>query len=675
MEGDPGIGKTRLLSELAASAGLRDFTVLDGSASELERDLPFWLFVDALDEYVAGLDPQLVAGLPAHTLDELALVLPGLSAAGDGGPVLQDERYRAHRAVRSLLERLAVRKPAVLILDDVHWADAGSVELLSTLVRSPPAAPILLVIAARPRQLQGRLLAAIERADRHNGLVRLTLEGLSREASADLLGGDIDAARRDALYLETGGNPFYLQQLARAGRSDGAPPSAWAESALGEIGVPPAVIAALAEELSLLSADALVLLRGAAVAGDPFEADLAAAAADADPDQAVGEPLDGLLDVGLVRSTDVPRRFRFRHPLVRRAVYESAPAGWRLGAHDRVARALQARGARASARAHHVEFAAHHGDEEAVAVLTEAAAASVLRAPASAASWYSAALRILPDDAPPTRRVELLVARARALAAQGLLAESHEDLLKCLDLLPPEARTLRVQIATACAGVERLLGRHEEAHARLLDTLDALGEPDTADAAALMIELAIDGLFRSEPEAVGDWSARARAIAQTLGDRPLIAASSAMLTLAHAVADGSPRARPRTRRRPRWSARCPTTSSRPGSSSGVPHVGGDLPGPLRRRRRPRRASTPPGTRRRAPAPDAAARTRRRPHAARAPRCGCSHPRRRCRGGAPGGGHPGGGVVAAEPRTAGGPRGRSGRRRRDGRGGARADPAP
>ena len=96
--------------------------------------------------------------------------------------------------------------------------------------------------------------------------------------------------------------------------------------------------------------------------------------------------------------TDVPRRFRFRHPLVRRAVYESAPGGWLLGAHERCARLLAERGAAPAARAHHVEFAARHGDMAAVAVLREAGTAAILRAPTSAARWFSAALRLMPDD-------------------------------------------------------------------------------------------------------------------------------------------------------------------------------------------------------------------------------------------------------------------------------------
>ena len=536
VQGEPGIGKTRVLAEVAARADARGYTVLTGSASELERDLPFWVFVDALDEYVAGLDPQLVASLRGDVRAELAQVLPALADhAGDGGPVLQDERYRAHRAVRELLERLAVRRPLVLALDDVHWADPASVELLAALLRGPPDAAVLLVVASRPRQLPERLAAALHRADRQGVVTRIELAGLVPEAAAELLGEPVGHARADALYADSGGNPFYLQQLARAdgASGDGA---RLAGAGLEEVGVPPAVIASLAEELGLLSDDTRVVLRGAAVSGDPFEPDLAAAAADVG-DAIAMDAFDELLDLGLIRATHVPRRFRFRHPLVRRAVYESAPGGWRLGAHERCATVLAARSAPAIGRARHVEHSARHGDLDAVAVLAEAGTSALLRAPASAARWFGAALRLMSESAPAELRVELLLARARALAAEGRLAESHADLLACLALVPDDATGLTVQLTTTCASVERLLGRHDEAHARLRASLDRLQDASAPDAIALMIELALDALLRAEPDGVCEWAERALTAAREIGDGPLTAGAWAILALGHAVAE------------------------------------------------------------------------------------------------------------------------------------------
>ena len=165
--GAPGIGKTRLLAELAARADAQGCLVLSGSASELERDLPFSVFVDALDEYVRSLDPASVERLDEDVRTELAHVFPSLSAlAGAHDVAVQHERYRSHRAVRALLEQLAFVRPLVLVLDDLHWADAASVELLGALLRRPPAATVLTALAHRPRGMPERLSTALERANR-----------------------------------------------------------------------------------------------------------------------------------------------------------------------------------------------------------------------------------------------------------------------------------------------------------------------------------------------------------------------------------------------------------------------------------------------------------------------------------------------------------------------------
>ena len=101
-----------------------------------------------------------------------------------------------------------------------------------------------------------------------------------------------------------------------------------------------------------------------------------------------------------MRPGDDARAFRFRHPLVLRAVYDGAPPAWRLGAHERVAGVLAARGAAPGVRAYHVEQYARPGDEDAIALLGEAAASAAATAPATAARWYGAAVRLLPDDDP-----------------------------------------------------------------------------------------------------------------------------------------------------------------------------------------------------------------------------------------------------------------------------------
>ena len=536
--GEPGIGKTRLLAELVARADGRGQLALYGSASELERDLPFWVFVDALDEYVAGLPPHRLEALGDDVRSELALVLPTFARHEPAREAaFQHERYRSHRAVRELLERLTASGPLVLVLDDLHWADSGSVELVGALLRRPPAAAVLVALAVRPRQAPERVAAALERAHRVGTLLRVEVGALTRGEARELLGDAIEGAAATALYEESGGNPFYLEQLARSlalERKAGAP-----ELSPGDLDVPPAVAAALAEELALLSDGARGVLEAAAVAGDPFEPELAAAA-EATSETSVLEALDELLQLGLVRETEVPRRFRFRHPLIRRAVYESTPGGWRLGAHARCAEALSARGASAVERANHVERSARRGDAAAVATLREAGDAMAQRAPASAATWFGHALRLLPDSSPADARVELLLSRARALVATGQFADGHAALLESVALVPADAVALRVRLTTACAGVEHLLGRHEQAHARLASAMDSLRDPASREAAALMIELAMDGFSRMDYELMREWAERALSTARPLGDRPLTAAAVSVLAFAGATSGATP---------------------------------------------------------------------------------------------------------------------------------------
>ncbi len=529
-EGEPGIGKTRLLAELRERGEGRGHLVLAGSAAEFERDVPFGVWADALDAYVAAQEPDAQDGWGAELLDELAGVLPSLRKTGrEPDSALADERYRAHRAVRTLLERLADPNPLVLVLDDLHWADTASIELLAALLRRGPEAPVLVAFAFRRGQAPERLSAALAVPS----LLRIGLEQLSEAQAAELL-GDVDARSLADIYSHGGGNPFYLEQLARASE-EGKPLAAPASNGDSETGVPAAVAAALSEELESLSPQARGLLDAAAVAGEPFEPDLAAAIAELP--QAEGlDALDDLLAVDLVRPTQVPRRFVFRHPLVRRAVYESTRGGWRLAAHGRAAAALAERGAAAGERAHHVEQSAGQGDEEAIAVLIEAGAEAAGRGPAAAARWFEAALRLLPA-ADHERQVDLRVSLASAQRSLGNLERCRETLLEAGDLLPGESVARRVELTTLCAAVEHWQGHHAEAHQRLLRAREELPDRGTTESAALEVELAVDGLYALDFDQTCEMGRTALETARELGDRPLIAAASAALALGE-VCDG-----------------------------------------------------------------------------------------------------------------------------------------
>src|SRR3954447_24271285 len=297
--GAAGIGKTRLLAELAARADARGHLVLTGAGADLERDLAFWVFVDAREEYVESVEPRRLDNLDEEVRVELAHVFPSLSSLGRGGAAgLQDERYRTNRAVRELLERLAATKPLVLILDDFHWADPASIDLAASLLRRPPGAAMLMVLASRPNQAPPRLLSAVSRALRDGDLTRIELDPLTSQEAAAMLGREPSDTRTALLYEESGGNPFYLEQLARAG-DQAALPSARVDLSISDVRVPGLVVAAMTEELALVSDISRRVLEGASVAGDPFEPELAAAASDVSEQQAM-EAVDELLDADLV---------------------------------------------------------------------------------------------------------------------------------------------------------------------------------------------------------------------------------------------------------------------------------------------------------------------------------------------------------------------------------------
>jgi predicted ATPase len=187
--GAPGIGKTRLVAELAARADARGHIVLTGSSAEFERDVPFGVFVDALDEYLESVDPRRLDRFGEEVRAELAQVFPSFPDRGRGNVSgLQGERYRTNRAVRELLERLAATKPTVLILDDFHWADAASIDLVSSLLHRPPDAAVLLVLGARPTPGPSRLTSALERALREGSMARIALDPLTSEEAAAMLG-------------------------------------------------------------------------------------------------------------------------------------------------------------------------------------------------------------------------------------------------------------------------------------------------------------------------------------------------------------------------------------------------------------------------------------------------------------------------------------------------------
>jgi DNA-binding NarL/FixJ family response regulator len=467
--------------------------------------VPFAVFVDALERPLASLGYGGLA-LSDGEIGLLASVFPSLapSAAGQHAIAAPDERHRLLRALRASLGRLADERPLVVALDDLHWADAASVDFVCHLLHRGLDGPVLLVLASRPAQSESRLLTALEEAERHDIGRRFELSPLSEAEAQELLGDQVEPALRGAVYRESGGNPFYLEQLIGAAQRGGGVLPSGREPF--QAGVPPAVGAAIRAELDVLAPLARTVLQAAAVLGDPLEPDLVAVTAEVTAGDAL-VALDELLEQDLIRAADAPRSFRFRHPIVRRAVYELAGPGWTLAAHGRAAAALQAHGAAATAFAHHVEQSAQVGDEVAIATLARAGEEAASRAPASAAEWFGAALRLIPERSDNLqRRVGLLAQRAAALGSAGDVEHNRETLRAFLRLSPRDASPLRLQAAVLAALLDELLGRNDEARKLLLDELAALPAQDSPGAADLKRVMAFTYVIDADWDAVAEWA-------------------------------------------------------------------------------------------------------------------------------------------------------------------------
>ncbi len=198
VRGEPGIGKTSLLTVLGDAAAARGFTVLRGRATELESDVPLAAVLEAL----------------ADTVDQSSLEADGPE------PAPAATRWRVYRSVVDHLQHLAARSPVALVVDDVHWADPATLELLEHLVRRPPHAPHLLALGLRPGGAADRLIVAM----RAQGVGTVMDVGpLSRDDAEPLMASFADAGDRDRLYREAGGNPMLIEELVRAGSAEGVP--------------------------------------------------------------------------------------------------------------------------------------------------------------------------------------------------------------------------------------------------------------------------------------------------------------------------------------------------------------------------------------------------------------------------------------------------------------------
>jgi DNA-binding CsgD family transcriptional regulator len=521
IDGDPGIGKTRLLDELCDQTRRLGGRPLVACATEYERHAPFGMF-GAIFADLAGdgsLDGELRAVL------DVALGVPG--AAGVPG-IAGVERYRLHRLLSRSLARSACGPGSVLVLDDCHWADAASLELIEHLIRDPPR-PGILAVSYRTGQAPPRLAAALARS-RWPG-TRLSLGPLS-PADVDELLADQAPSRRARVCRVSGGNPLYVQALAGV---DDAVLDALAQPAeAGPDHLPPGLPSVLGTELDALDGTQREVAYALAIAGGSADLDILVDVADR-PGVDVARAIDGLVARGLVRNRG--SRFSFRHPLLRAAAYQSAGPAWRLQAHRRAEQHLRRHDAPIAVRARHAAVVASYGDRAAIDTLVEAATATLgIAAPATAAHWLRTAVACLPEQ-DSERRTELMLLLARALSFSGELVASVE-LLHELSCRPHPLRGLAVRYRVVA---ERLLGRLDESRASLEAELRR-GEAGTDGVrGALLIELAAVHLLGNDLTAGSRYAQDAIADALQRRDRAQEASGRTLVALA-AVHAGRPHA-------------------------------------------------------------------------------------------------------------------------------------
>ena len=435
LAGEPGIGKTRLASEFAGDAVGNGGRVLAGRCDELVGQ-PYQPFAEALRFHLSLPDgASLLGGMP----EELTKLVPEVgNVVSDLRPPLTStpdaERIRLFDSVRSWLTGVAAAAPVFLVLDDIHWADGGSLLLLRHLVATDPIPGLCVVATYRDTDLARThpLAAMLSDFHRRADTVRISLKGLDESGVAEfvtLASGQAldDNSRRlvAALSEETGGNPFFAGEVLRHLVETGAiehRDGRWVAGRLTEGDLPEGVREVVGRRLSVLPEPTQQILSVASVVGAQFSLSLLAAVAATGEDEVLDD-LEPAITAQLVSETGFGR-YQFAHALIRSTLHHELTTTRRARLHRSVAEALVAihgddLDAITTDLAYHFgEAGAAAASDEALHFARRAAALAVERlAPDEAIRWNRAALDLLdPKDAETRAEVSGALAVAEQLA-------------------------------------------------------------------------------------------------------------------------------------------------------------------------------------------------------------------------------------------------------------------
>ncbi len=547
--GESGIGKTTFASALAASVFEQGGIVLYGRCDE-DLGIPYQAWVEAIDHVVRCGPQELFEKQVPTRMAELARLAPELSdrtgVAVSGTVADESERYLLFGAVVDLLTRCTVLAPTLLVLDDLHWADRPSIQLLRHLLATDIHLRLLVVGAYRDSEIgSGHPLAdALAVFHREARVERLSLMGLGDEELLTLLesygahalpeGGVL---LRNALLDETGGNPFFVGEILRhlaeteaVVRVEGG---RWeARIDLVESGLPVSVREVIGHRVRRIGRSAAQWLTMAAVIGRDFDIELLASVIQVDQEDLIGA-LEAALGAGLVVESDVPGRFSFAHALIEHALYSDLSSLRRARAHRAVAEAIEDQcngdvSARIGELAYHWAHATQLQEPFKAIGYARLAGDRALQqlAPDEAVRWYSDALEMLERQSPDDRlRASLLIGLGDAQRQIGDPAH-RETLLEAARLADAAGDTtdlVRAALANN-RGFHSSTGTNDEERVEILRTaLERLGEVDTPERAQLLAILSTETLHLLSFEERFELAKAAVACARRAGDPATLA--------------------------------------------------------------------------------------------------------------------------------------------------------
>jgi DNA-binding CsgD family transcriptional regulator/tetratricopeptide (TPR) repeat protein len=456
IEGEAGIGKTRVLSEALQLAEGRGFEVASAKADEMEQTRPFGVAADALGCVRSSADPRrasIAALLATHERSDTGPI----TVSSDPGL-----RFRAVDAFSDLVEELARQRPLVLGVDDLHWADPSSLLTLVTLGRAAVGLPVALVGCYRPFPQPNLLRTSLDALDAA-GAVHLQLAPLVErevhEVVTELLGTEPDAGLLAALSGATG-NPLFIIELLASVVREGAHGSPASDGEVSSTTLPLSLRLTILGRLSSLPEPTLQALRAASLLGSTF-APIELATIATRPLSELAPALEAAITAGVLDEDGT--RLRFRHDVIRDAIYADMTPSLRLGLHREAATRLAGIGASATRIADQFARGATPGDPEAVEWLTRAAREAASTSPETALEFLDRAVEL--TNATDAGRDALLAERADTLMLAGRVEEAVNE---CQALLTrDQPSTVNVQARVRLGAALLVNGRPTDALAEL----------------------------------------------------------------------------------------------------------------------------------------------------------------------------------------------------------------